>query len=475
MLPEPTQKILVAAIGPLAAATAIVLQDFALYGAPLPVAGRSLLAVCVIALLCYVAALVAVRRSGAAAIIATVAILLAWNVKSGLPPIGIGIVVAIGIWVGSRALRIRVADPLGQLARGVRVVSLAGIAVALVSLATAGGFDHWLPDAQANAATGPPIYFLLLDGYPRADALAGWGFDNEPFLQALEARGFEVSRHSTSNYDRTQHTLPAMLNMEHLADMPGLADPPPDQRARVRLLAHLIADGGSAIDYLRTRGYWVGTIGSNVQDVTIWSAEQLGPPWRLSDYEIHLVNDTDLGRLIYRVAPDWLADAYRDDIRQAFATLVAEQGPGRFILAHVMSSHRPYVFAADGTGEPLAACFPDCSFWSVPDTGAPEALVGQVAYLNQLVLDALDQISDDAVVVLFSDHGAAISEDPGAGLGNLLAVKSPGHPHLLPDDATTIAIFPTLFNAYFGDSIAIPDSRHFTGPPHTRLVLEPWP
>ena len=56
--------------------------------------------------------------------------------------------------------------------------------------------------------------------------------------------------------------------------------------------------------------------------------------------------------------------------------------------------------------------------------------------------------------------------------GNLIAVRTPGRRDLLPDDATLITIFPSVFNAYFDAGIPVPEDRHYDGgPPGRRLEL----
>ena len=287
------------------------------------------------------------------------------------------------------------------------------------------------PVVEAKHLPGPPIYVVLLDAYPRADALAEWGYDNEWFLKGLEGRGFDVARSSTSNYDRTQHSLTSMLYMQHLEEIEALKQPPDDVFGRLHLLTRLIAAGGPMFEFLRDHGYRVMTIPSPVVDVTMWGAE-IVDVGHVSDYEIHLVNDTDAGRLLTMlVGTDWLADQGRRGVKAQFDALVASQGRGRFIWTHLMVPHPPYVFGPNGG---IAECFPACRYWAAGE-GASQRLADQVAVVNALTLAAIDQISPEAIIVLVSDHGANL---PGAPekFGNLIAVRTPGRGELIPDDAT---------------------------------------
>ena len=82
------------------------------------------------------------------------------------------------------------------------------------------------------AADAPDIYVILLDGHPRSDTLASeFGFDEEPFLTAMEGEGFEVARASRSNYNMTELTFSSMFQMQQLPDVPAPAIVRPNTRA----------------------------------------------------------------------------------------------------------------------------------------------------------------------------------------------------------------------------------------------------
>ena len=68
-----------------------------------------------------------------------------------------------------------------------------------------------------TTAAGPDIYFIVLDGYARADVLAKYyGFDNGPFLEGLRQRGLQVSEASRSNFYWTFLSLGSSLNLDYI-------------------------------------------------------------------------------------------------------------------------------------------------------------------------------------------------------------------------------------------------------------------
>ena len=80
------------------------------------------------------------------------------------------------------------------------------------------------PDrAEAFDPADPDIYVVLLDGYPGDDAAAfDPSFDADRFPADLAERGFDVERHSRSNYLLTRLTVATMLAGRHVEDAPEL-------------------------------------------------------------------------------------------------------------------------------------------------------------------------------------------------------------------------------------------------------------
>ena len=75
--------------------------------------------------------------------------------------------------------------------------------------------------AAASTAVRPPdIYYIILDGYARTDVMKSlFDFDNTPFLQRLEKKGFYIARQSTANYCQTPLSLSASLNAVYLDEL----------------------------------------------------------------------------------------------------------------------------------------------------------------------------------------------------------------------------------------------------------------
>src|SRR5688572_21587798 len=69
-----------------------------------------------------------------------------------------------------------------------------------------------------NVGNQPPdIYYIILDGYGRADVLQNeYGYDNSVFLNSLRDLGFYIADCSLSNYAQTQLSLASALNFNYI-------------------------------------------------------------------------------------------------------------------------------------------------------------------------------------------------------------------------------------------------------------------
>ena len=71
--------------------------------------------------------------------------------------------------------------------------------------------------ALRNLGYKPDIYYIILDGYARADVLQRYyQYDNSPFIDFLKGKKFRVLEKSSCNYAYTFLSLPSSLNFEYL-------------------------------------------------------------------------------------------------------------------------------------------------------------------------------------------------------------------------------------------------------------------
>lgn len=373
-------------------------------------------------------------------------------------PVG-GFVVALGLLLRRRII------PWRALTGFLNATGLIWLALAVVTAAAAGGptprlFRSAIADS-APAGT-PDIYVILLDGYPRADTLLeDFGIDNEPFLKAMEAEGFDVARMSRSNYNMTILTLASMFNYQPVDELPLASESQPALE-QYRQMTKSINEG-RAFGELHRLGYGVTTIVSPSSETAVYSADRVIDSGHATFFEVTLLRESVMREMLPDLQRELLADQQRSRTRSSFASLqtiaAEERDRPAFVFAHFFTPHGPLLFGPNGEDREPWPCFPaDCEFW---DSGwrhgvevvAP-ALQDELTYLNGQVLDVVRTIKSEAseppVIVVMSDHGFRhMPGDRQETSRNLLMTLTPGHDGLFPDDATPINVFPRILNAYF--------------------------
>jgi hypothetical protein len=476
-----------------AMSVAWVLGAFAANGDPLPQLWRPLIIVSVAVVALTAIVWVASRRRPLPSLVAGILVLLflkAWPL--------LGAVVGLAIWRATVAImrRTRGRAPLSlpavvHVTNLANVFGLAFLVVVLISTASSGAIGP----AATTAARGTPepsapnIYFVLLDGYPRADSLEALGIDNGSFIDELEQRGFATAGASHTNYHNTLLTLTSMLNGQYVASLPELDNPPNERPAELRFLNRALG-GSRLLDDLRRRGYTIIGSPSPFGATTLFTADVLMRPGVFNEYDHRIVSRTFLGDLLSIVSPGlvdgWLRDAVLAPMHDVASVAAAGSGVPHFMLAHALSPHPPFIFDASGAIPHVKACYAaGCAVWTtqrlVLGLSAAEyasLLGGQIAFINQKVLEMVDHVTADdpeAVIVLFGDHG--IRFDAGVSteyFRNFFAARTPGHPGLFPDDISPVNVLPMIENTYLGAELPIRDYEAWESKDNFLLRLVRW-
>jgi hypothetical protein len=368
----------------------------------------------------------------------------------------------------------RLQRPLGRLPAALNLVSVLLLGLALAQW-TAGHDPATgeLGPGRAQAAAvqdAPDIYFIVLDGYARADMLAQhYGFDNGPFLRRLEQRGFQVAEASEANYGWTFLSISSTLNMDYL---PALLGDRLDPAAIDRENAYRLLRDNRTAAFLRERGYrfvhlqstWGGT-GSNP-----YADEFLpcgGGPFR-DDYLLAIAEVSWLRALGTRASVDLASCHLRN-----FATLsglAREPGP-KFVFTHFVPPHHPYLFDRHGNVLRNANLSNQFEFqkklWE-----DRAAYLGQLEFVSRKVEETIDRLIADSarppVILLLSDHGPNLRRGIQGDaynrlrLANLSAVRLPGAPpDLLPEDVSNVNLLRIVLGQLFGADLPRLPDRHY--------------
>jgi hypothetical protein len=339
------------------------------------------------------------------------------------------------------------------------------------------------PSGAVPQTSLPDLYCIVVDGYGRQDVLQRmYGVDNEPFLRELEQRGFYVARHARANYIQTMLALTSALNLDYLKP------PNPNEMAITVLDRDL--DKNRIAKTLRARGFQIIYIatgfplnGANFPDKMI----SPNPPLKeiFTPIERLIIEKTPFGPLLVNERAAF--DKHRLQLLESFneAANAAKRPEPKFVLAHILAPHPPFVFGPNGE-----SVYPERGIFKIGDatdyirTSSGEkykqGYADQARYINTRILATVDTIQKEstrpAVIVVMGDHGPRSETDWGSlektnlrePFYNLLAVATTGGKGdslraALTDEITPINVFRLIFTHVYGENLPrLPDNSHYS-------------
>ncbi len=321
----------------------------------------------------------------------------------------------------------------------------------------------------------PDIYFIVLDGYARADILKQfYGFDNQPFLESLRQKNFQVLENSFASYPWTHLSLTSALNMSHLHEFAKQVGE--NRKSRGHLYQFL--QNNRVSKFLRQRGYryihLASTGGETMMNPyadKVYSCRSSGGV----KHEIYRVLiESSLLRVVFNDLGKDLAECHKENYQTFSKIPELEKGP-KFVFAHIVSPHHPYLF--DDKGNVLQHATISNQFRYDKNLWADRrSYVNQTKFINATMYkifgDILQKSEHPPVIILSSDHGPHLvyKEFPDevrhtGRFANLLAVHLPQiknqKPFQLLDNLRLVNLFPSIFNYYFDSKLKMESDELF--------------
>jgi hypothetical protein len=375
------------------------------------------------------------------------------------------------------------------------IVALVALAFPLLTLLRSGYDSQSRPPAvpestaHLNLPEGqrlPDIYFVVVDAYARQDTLRSvFDMDNSPFLEDLESRGFYVVPNARSNYAQTGLSVASTLNMDYVDALVPL---PTDGSTGREALWSLIRNS-KVRRLLESLGYVTVAFSSGLAGTELTDADYYFTAGG-ADEDLGLVGTTPFESLLIRssllrlaldgvvalprLVPDlhYPYDIHRSRIRNTFDVLqnLPETDEPKFVFAHIIAPHPPFVFAADGSPITPEVPFTLRFTFDAGDPTGADYITGyrdQVRFVNsqleQVVTAILENSEVPPVIIIEGDHGP----DSNSGqvsyvqerMTNLIAVYAPTGDAGLYPDLTPVNVFRVVFNEVFGADYPILDDR----------------
>jgi hypothetical protein len=345
--------------------------------------------------------------------------------------------------------------------------------------------------SAAARASQPDIYLIVLDKYSSSESLSSnFGFDNSRFEAALRQRGFVVPARAHANYAHTFLALAAMLNLRYLDDLAAKFGSRGEWE-----LAYPLVENNRLVSFLRARGYQIisfpssfaATRQNRYADLQIPNPRDVRP--EVYAVWVHYTAGPLLRQLFCKALGcegdpppyvpstpnviDWQFDA--------LASLPSAGSQPRFIFAHLLVPHEPYMYSRDCKHRP--------PYWPQHDLGeragsVRQAYVDQVQCVNRKLLQAIDSIQARSrirpVILVQSDHGhGRLGRDlPGVDIATPEAIAEraslfaayalPGVSRdSVPDAISPVNAARLLLRAYFGAELpALPEHMFWSSTYH---------
>jgi len=309
----------------------------------------------------------------------------------------------------------------------------------------------------SSAEIFPDVYYIILDGYAGSTSLETFlNYDNSEFTDFLKNKGFYVAKESFSNYRLTRVSIPTTFNMDYLdniSESRGI-----EFTGGIELIK--ISQDNSVIKNFKSKGYTIFAIqaGSRPTD------SMHNVDFRLCTIKNHAVSDFSLmifqTSILNPIHVELFSDEKRDRILCGFnelaKTALRDETP-KFVIAHLMIPHQPYLFGANG--EPI-----DPKFLTLNDEGKedwdPDLYLGQLKFVNlkmKEIISKLTETNNPPIIIIQSDHGMRGTEKQDhyeyeyvlRTFNNFKAYSFPKVGQNLDFETTTpVNSFRVLFNLY---------------------------
>lgn len=328
----------------------------------------------------------------------------------------------------------------------------------------------FLPQALANSSSSllPDIYYIILDSYASNSVLRDeFGFENNEFLAYLRQKGFYVADASRSNYPCTVLSLASSLNFDYLDALTTLVGTTTNDLS----VAMGLIEENAVMRFLKKNGYTL------VHFKTIFAPTARN---RYADWEVDcgrgLIQDRFLKLFLKMTIFDPIVRRFsgtkREEIECQFSTLAEfpqKTGP-RFIFAHIIAPHEPFVFLADGREVERA----QQELYQGNKQFEPEGrrlYIQQLQYINHRMQELIETILSDSqrppIILLQADHGARVPMEHALKpkwFSILNAYYFPdGTPAELYPTMSPVNTFRVIFNRYFQTSYALlPDVSYYS-------------
>jgi hypothetical protein len=360
------------------------------------------------------------------------------------------------------------------------VTSLGQIAVYEVGHLGEGGRVAASADAAPQVKPSsrlPDVYYVILDGYGRSDILREvLNYDNSAFLQGLRDRGFYVADQAHANYCQTHPSLASSLNLDFVQNLGLKVNVQSDNRLP---LTNYVKNN-KVRKFLKAQGYTFVCFASGFAITEMRKADiYVSSSFSMSAYQTALMGQTPFALWQNGFVARRFQE-HRNRVTRALAQLPDSSMHPKFVFAHVLSPHPPFVFGPQGEKvQPMdryaiwdASHLLQRADWTMEHY--IQGYTDQATYLNTLVLAAVDHILESSptppIIVIQADHGPGSHLDWNSLENTYLPERmSILNAYYFPDgdysrlypEITPVNSFRVVLSQFFGQDYPLVEDRSY--------------
>lgn len=314
-----------------------------------------------------------------------------------------------------------------------------------------------------QSATGPDVYYIILDAYGRQDSLKKLEYDNSTFVSELEDIGFYVPSCSRSNYPQTVMSMASSLNMGYLWEV--LPNQGSDDRNSEPVYAGIL--NSRVRQEFETRGYQIMVFDSGVdwlnwRDVDKFVAPPSKPLFsaQLDSFEYIFLDTTALHPLMTQ--PFFLRNKYVHNynrihyVLDELPRLARSEGP-KFVYVHMLIPHRPNIFLPDGSMNLTTDYYKKGVGEGVTREYDREGYLNNMKFINSRLPDVIREIIQSSqippIIILQGDHGYQLP-DIRFDILNAYYFPDRNYAALYPE-ITPVNTFRVVLNTYFDEEYTL--------------------
>jgi len=316
------------------------------------------------------------------------------------------------------------------------------------------------------------IYYIILDEYAGLEQIKSYyNYDNTNFADRLIKKGFFIARKSKVRVANTGLSLAASLNMEYPQEkykgsefssismslskhVKMTQDPYIKELLQNNKVARLLTSHNYR--YYHLGSWYYATQYNKYADYNInYFGFDINNPLIIDLYNVSIV------RFIFAKNVASINQYFqRESVLGTFAKLskVAEADGPKFVFAHIICPHEPFIFGPEGE---------DVPFSKRRDWNDKSLYLGQYIFITGKAEEAIDIIIKKSktppIIILQSDHGVRYDKPSSKKIFNAYLLPNNGNT-LLYDTISPVNTFRLIFNYYFGARYALmEDSESIIG------------